>query len=317
MTIDLADSKILYFLDLDSKISHKTLAKKIGKSPETTLYRISRLRKRGIMLRQHAIVDMSKLGYETYRVYIRWQNMTLQDKEKFYAYLRNKSDVWTTAILHGKWDLAFFVGVKQSSRFQALWSDIETLWKDKIAENKIAIYSPIHNFNKTFFVPELDFRIQRTSGGSVVIKHDEVDEQICREFSPDVTQPLHAIAKKVGVSPETVRKRIKRLETEKVIVGYKIDIDFNRIDLQGYRVDFYLNSTQRNAELFEYLKQNKYFYQVNDSIGGADFETEIVVTSLTHLLNELENIMKRFKDVIRYYEYFGYSGFPTLGFIPD
>ena len=86
---------------------------------------------------------------------------------------------------------------------------------------------------------------------------------------------------------------------------------------QGYRVDFLLNSVSKNTELFEYLKQHKYFYQVNRSIGGADFETEIVVKSLSHLLDILEKVVKRFSDVIKAYEYFGYSEFPKLSMVPD
>ncbi len=65
------------------------------------------------------------------------------------------------------------------------------------------------------------------------------------------------------------------------------------------------------------LKQHKYFYQVNKSIGGADFETEIVVKDLSHLLEILEEVVKHFNDVIRGYEYFGYTEFPTLSIIPS
>jgi len=78
-----------------------------------------------------------------------------------------------------------------------------------------------------------------------------------------------------------------------------------------------LNSVARNKEIFEYLKQHKYFYQINKSIGGSDFETEIVVKNLNHLLEILEEVVKKFSDVIRGYEYFGYSEFPTLSIVPD
>ena len=121
---------------------------------------------------------------------------------------------------------------------------------------------------------------------------------------------------KISSASETVRLRIKQLEKKEIIVGYKINLDLQKLGFQGYRVDFLLNSVKRNQELFDYLKHHKYFYQINKSIGGADFETEIVVENLNHLLEILEEVVKEFKDVIKGYEYFGYTEFPTLSVVP-
>jgi len=317
MKLDLIDKKILTELDLNSAIPLNKLAKKVNKSPETVSYRIKRLKDNNILLRTHLIADMSKFGYTTFRVYIKWQYMTAKDKKDFYNFLQNIPEIWTIAQLHGVWDMAFFVGIKQSKDFKRIWDQIEALYKEKIAEYKIAIYSLIHNFNKTFLLEDFSHKIQRSSGEQKLIPYDEIDEKIIHTYGKDVRQPLHEIAKEVGVSIETVRKRIKKLEIERVIVGYKIDMDLSKIGYQGYRVDFYLNSTKRNKEIFEYLKNNKYFYQINESIGGADIETEVIVKNLVKLLEELEKITKLFKDVVRYYVHYGYTGFPALSVIAD
>ena len=317
MKLDIVDKKILTELELNSSIHLNKLAKKVNKSPETTSYRIQRLKEEGILNRTHLIADMSKFGYTTFRVYIKWQYMTLQDKSDFYTYLKQIPQIWTTAQLHGKWDLGFFVGIKHSKEFKKIWNQIEALYKEKIAEYKIAIYSLVHNFNKTFLLDNFDCILQRSSGEQLEIPHDETDENIIYTYGKDVRQPLHKVAKEVGVSIETVRKRIKRLEREGVIVGYKTDMDLSKLGYQGYRVDFYLQSTKRNKEIFEYLKNHKNFYQINESIGGADIETEIIIENLVLLLEELEKIVKRFKDVIKYFEHYGYTGFPSLSIVAD
>jgi Lrp/AsnC family leucine-responsive transcriptional regulator len=190
-------------------------------------------------------------------------------------------------------------------------------YKRNIADSRIALYSPVHNFNKTFFVKGKFEKIQRSFGTGPVVPHDEMDERIIKAYANNVRAPLASIAKEVGLSIEGVRQRIKRLENLKVIAGYKIDLDLEKMGWQGYRVDFVLRSTSRNKEIFEYLKQHKYFYQINQSIGGADFETEIVVKDLHHLLEILEETVQRFKDVISQFEYMGYSNFAKLGIIPD
>jgi Lrp/AsnC family leucine-responsive transcriptional regulator len=220
------------------------------------------------------------------------------------------------------WDFAFFIGTKAErsvSEFHSLWGEVQRRYKDKIASSKIAIYAPIHNFNKRFFL-ESDRStdvLVRIYGEGPPCSHDELDERLVEAYAPDVRQSYAALAERLAVSAETVRQRIKQLEAKRVIVGYKVNLDLPRLGFQGYRVDFRLNSVARNKELFEYIKRHKYFYQINQSIGGADFETEIVVRDLVHLLEELERTVARFSDVIAGYEYMGYSEFPKLTMVPD
>ncbi len=320
MQLDALDRKLLYELDKDASMPIASLARRLKRSKEVVAYRMQRLRGEGVLLSCSAIVDMSALGHFTFRVYIRWQNMTAAEKERFWERMSRDERIWTIAILHGRWDLAFFMGVRSVTfvdEFHKVWSAIQATHKDRIAESKIAIYSPVHNFNKRFFVEGKAEVVERVYGRGRAADIDDLDERILKEYAPDVRAPLTRIAHRLGVSAETVRQRVRRLEQQKVIAGYKADMDVAKLGHQGYRVDFSLNSTRRNKELFEYIKQHRYFYQVNLSIGGADFEAEIVVRDLNHLLEVLEEAMSRFSDVMRGYEYYGYSRFPKLTIVPD
>jgi Lrp/AsnC family transcriptional regulator, leucine-responsive regulatory protein len=319
MLLDLLDKKILFELEKDSSIPVSILAKKIKRSKESVNYRINRLKERNILRNCTAIVDMSKLGYLTFRVYIQWQNMTLQLKEQFYKDVGMNENIWTTTELHGKWDFAFFIGIKRDEyieKFHKIWNNLMSKYKPLIANYKIAIYAPVYNFNKRFFYDDKTM-ISRIYGEGGVVEHDELDETILPIYSSDVRQSLVTIAKQAKTSIETVRRRIRELERKKVIVGYKIDLNLPKLGFQGYRVDFALNSMDRTRELFEYIKYHKHFYQINKSIGGADFECEIVVKDLAHLLEILEDIMQKFKGTVKNYEYMGYTGFPKLSMVPD
>jgi len=319
MLLDLLDKKILFELEKDSSTPISILAKKIKRSKESVNYRINRLKEQNLLRSCTAIVDMSKLGYLTFRIYIKWQNTTIELKKQFYEDIGNYENIWTTTELHGKWDFAFFLGIRRDEyieKFNKVWNDFMLKYKPYIAEHKIAIYAPIYNFNKRFFYDDKEL-ITRVYGEKGFVEHDEIDEKIVKIYAADVRQSLLTISKQVGVSIETVRRRIKSLEQQKVIVGYKIDINLPKLGFQGYRVDFTLNSMDKNRELFEYIKHHKYFYQINKSIGGADFECEVVVKDLAHLLEILEEIMLKFSGIIKNYEYMGYTGFPKLSIVSD
>lgn len=56
---------------------------------------------------------------------------------------------------------------------------------------------------------------------------------------------------------------------------------------------------------------------INKSIGGTDFEIEIIVKDLVHLLSLIDEIKSTFKDVVNDVDYFGFSTFHILQYIPD
>ena len=60
-----------------------------------------------------------------------------------------------------------------------------------------------------------------------------------------------------------------------------------------------------------------YIYQINKSIGGADFEIEVIVKDLNHLTQLIEEIKHTFRNIVKDVEYFGFSTFYLLKFIPD
>ncbi len=55
------------------------------------------------------------------------------------------------------------------------------------------------------------------------------DLAILREIREGSKQSLRTLAEKIGIHPNTLMQRIKRLESEKVIIKYSTDIDYRKI----------------------------------------------------------------------------------------
>ena len=90
-----------------------------------------------------------------------------------------------------------------------------------------------------------------------------------------------------------------------------------KLGYEGYRVDLELSSTKDNKRLFEFCRQHKNIYQINKSIGGANFEMEVIVKDLQHLLKLIDEIKMEFKEAVDDVDYFGFSTFHILNYIPD
>ena len=131
--LDKFDKKILYELDKDSSISLQELSKRIGRTKQFIHFRIKKLESEGIIEGYNAIVDMSKLGYFTFRLYFYFQNFLNTDEKEFVDFLKKDlSQVWTITRMHGKWDYAIFIGVKTITEFHEVWDAIMLNYKEKI-----------------------------------------------------------------------------------------------------------------------------------------------------------------------------------------
>ena len=94
-------------------------------------------------------------------------------------------------------------------------------------------------------------------------------------------------------------------------------MDLTKLGYDNYGVDIYLTSSSRNKELHEFFKCHPNIYQVHYTIGGADVEIELFVKNLQHLIDIIEKIKIKFRDVIDYIDYFSYSSIIRMNYVPD
>jgi len=60
-------------------------------------------------------------------------------------------------------------------------------------------------------------------------KLDSIDRMILSELRKNCKRPVRELAKELRVHPNTLLQRIKKLEKEKVIVGYMAEIDYRKL----------------------------------------------------------------------------------------
>lgn len=315
--LDEYDRKLLYELDKDAHITLSKLAKTIRRSKQFVEYRLRKLEENKVIEGYHAIIDASKLGFFTYRIYLKFQQTIRKDEEELIDFLKEYENVWSIAKLYGKWDCAFFIGVKTIKEFHDIWDKLILKYKEIIKNYNVSVYAPVINFNRTFLSDKKLEIIERIYGDGEEAKYDEKDFKIIKEYSNNVRIPLIHLAEKLRLSLNTIRYRIKALEENKIIVGYKLNLNLEALGYEGYRVDLHLISANKNKEIYEHCKYHRNIYQIMNSIGGSDFEMSVIVKDLYDLIKIMDEMKEKFKDIINDYEYFGFSSIPKLSFVPD
>ena len=86
------------------------------------------------------------------------------------------------------------------------------------------------------------------------MKLDKKDWSILAELDKNCRQPINQIAKIAGLSKDTTKYRIKRLEEKGIIKGYRTVIDTGKLGFTAYRLLIQFTSMPKEKE--EEVKQH-------------------------------------------------------------
>jgi len=111
------------------------------------------------------------------------------------------------------------------------------------------------------------------------MKFDETDEKILKNLMVDARQSARQLAIKLGMSTVTVLSRIKKLEKEKIILGYTAIIDHEKL---GYSL----------TAIIEIVAKNDKIVEIEDEI--SKFENVCGVYDITGSTDTL--IIAKFKE---------------------
>lgn len=305
LPLDLKDRKILFELDRDSRASFSQIAKKVGLSKEVVNYRVSNLQKNGVIENFFTVIDVLKVGYLPVRVILRFGNSTPElEKEMVDSLLSNPNVAWAVSV-QGNWDLNFIFWAESIAQFNAFWKAFLQNYRPFIEEKWISFFTGVYNFHKAFLLEKsVDENQPFFVGGSNGVKPDSADAKILSEISKNARIPLIELANKAGLSEKVVHYRLKRLIKEKVILGFRVRLDLNKIGFLYYKLHLTLKnaSQKRYNALVEFCRFHPNVVYIDELIGGADFEMELNVKSNEQFREILTEIRHSFADIIRNFE---------------
>ena len=297
------DKRILFELDSNSRQTISEIAKKAGLSRDIVNYRISQLVKKGVIGGFYTVIDISKLGYLFCRIFLRFQKIDPKKEDEIIQYCKQTPSIGWLYTIDNRWNLVFAVYVKNIHELEQLYDNLNYRYGDYLAERNVSIATEIHHFRHNYLFGTTDFS-ERVLGGPETEKADNVDMRLLRVLSNDARLPMLEIAKKVGLTPNAVKYRMKRLIKNNVILGFRAKIDTKMLGYEHYKVFLFLENTTKKlmVKLNTFLRFHPNVVYITKAIGTSDLEFE----AMLHNRNELHELMKglrvKFSDILRDYE---------------
>jgi Lrp/AsnC family leucine-responsive transcriptional regulator len=303
--IDLKDRRILYELDIDSRQSFRNIGRKVGLSKDVVASRVKKLKEKGIILRFFAYYDILQLGFNFLRFYFKFQYVTPEIKKEIINHFMNDDKVNNLFSTEGSYDLGVLMKVENISDIYPLWRNTLEKYGDYFSMQVFSAYMGELIYGHGFLLDGIE-NLQRAPLRKNLgkVKIDAFDLEILKLLVVDSRIPTVEIAKKLKSNVTTINARITRMVKLKVILGFSVELDLEKLGYQAWKVDFYLSEYTKLNEIVKYLEKNPLLYCVDYTIGYADLELEINVKDISQLHDIIEDLHSKFPKIIRNYSFF-------------
>ncbi len=306
--LDEIERRIIYELESDCKVSVNELGEKLGISKRMVETRMHKLIGNKAIVNFVAIVDFSKLGYVDHEVWVQVRHMQAEKKRKFLDSLISHPQVGWVASCGGKFDFAFSIMAEDSVTFSDILRKLLSDNPGIVQNYSISIATKIRSFPRTYLLQKPGIERKGAlffSGPPQKIKLDKKDIAILTILARDAKTPAVEIGRKIGMSTNAARMRVKRLETMKVIQGYKAIFQPSVIGIQNYEILITTEgiTAEKEAEVDEYCRSNPHITLFMSCIGRWDINLSVDIDGPQQLQQTLSEIRDRFGPVIKDFEY--------------
>ena len=296
--IDLLDRKLLYELDLNSRATYKELAKKLRIAKETARFRMNRLIKEGYIKNFITTMNTSYLNRFYYKLFYKFHKTNTKIDAEIVSFIKNFRSIAYFASTEGKYDLTFLILAKDMRDLYKFVIPFKEKFGDYILEQEILTMPAVHRFNFRFFYENGKLLHTRYPVEMKEMKLNDLDYAIIKELARNSRISLIDIAKITKTQTNVVKYHIRKLKNEKIIGTHVLEIDFEKLGLQHFQVNFVLKNHLMLESLIEYASSDSRATFATVTLGKYDLALEFVVETIKDLKLILNNIKEKFSDVI-------------------
>lgn len=322
-SLDLKDRKILFELDRNARQSDTAIAKKVRLSRDSVWYRIKKLEEEGYINYFMTLLNSMKLGYDWYRTFFKFQNRDVEKEEEIINYLKKRAS-WISKV-EGKWDLNTGIFVKNVYEYRDLIDELLLKYSYYIDSYEVSIVTTETTFGRDFLLDK-----KQMSSPSLVMGYktgekpdsisiDELDYKILKQILKNARKKTIDIARDLKTTEMVVRYRMKKLEENGIILGYRPFLNVHKLGYIYFKLHVTLQNltVEKKKSIISYLYQHPNTVHFTELVGGADIETEFQVKTNEEFYSHVQELRRRFGDIIRDYEFMQYTQEYKFSYLPE
>ena len=298
VSLDKKDRAIISELSTNARLPLTAIAKKVMLSRKSVEYRIEQMENKSIISGYRTVINIKRLGFQTYHIFITPQNQ--QDEKELIERAIRSPFVNAVVTYSGKFSAEISIMARNPEEFQGysrkLFSGIN------VRED---ITLMLLNTIKSSVIPGWQKRkIEKiTAKENKNYTLDDKDIELLKIISKDSTITSLALAEKLKISKDTVAYRIKSLIESKFIVEFRPAINFSALGYSINSILLKINKGNDSSEKFEsYLKESDNVLWSTKTFGEYDYVIYLMTKDVSELHVFIDTAKTEFNNLISSYE---------------
>ncbi len=305
--LDKKDFRMLAELDFNARIPLAVLAKKVGISPQLAKYRLNKLTEAGVIKGFTALINLHKLGYYSYRLYLRLQKAPPSDYPKIIEYLKGEVPSMWVASTSGRWDLEILLAARNPVDFSNILRKIKAELGERLKSYSVSPSTFNYHFKRTYLTGE-----EREMPPETFVygfeygpyKLDETNLRLLELLGRNARLPNRELGQTIGMSDGAVKERIRKLEKDGIIQAYRTIMDLEKTGRKFYKAIVSAKSLGEKDEktIYSFCALRPEVVYFVGCFGEWDLEIEAEVSDERDFRSMMGDFMNRFGDVAGDYE---------------
>jgi Lrp/AsnC family leucine-responsive transcriptional regulator len=301
--LDLKDSKILYSLYENARMPYTRIAKKVALSKDAVKYRIKNLEKKGVIQGYTAVVDIGKLSYDTYHIFLQLNKANKEIRGKLVNTLSSYDFVKVIVEFSGKYTFEIGVAAENIQELDKIITKIIDDVSGYLQEHQILIISEV--YESKFFPKKISsLHEERKTSRIEKIKIDKIDLKILKILSDNAILELYKIADSANLSADAINYRIKKMMQQGLILRFVPIVNYSVLGYTIYAILMNINNLGKEKEnkLKNFLKGDENVLWAVKTIGRYNLLMYLCTKKSDELHQALIQLKELFSSDIKDYE---------------
>jgi DNA-binding Lrp family transcriptional regulator len=300
--LDIYDKKILFELDINSRISASKLAKKLKIPKETVNYRIKRLEKNGWINHMYTIFNASLFGYSYYRIYLKFYKLTAATEMEIIDYITSDQSCANLRILEGQYDLVFLTIQKNPNELKGFLQCFLNTFGMYVQQKNVFILIKTHKLNQKYLFKGNTIKKTFNHIESKNFSLDTIDLGIIKSISTNTRRKLSDIGNFLNIDSRLIKYHLKRMEQAGIIVAYTVNLNLEKLSREMIQIDIALKDPALIPHIIEFFDKTNTCVFIHEILGKYDLSVEIYVENDEMLRNIIEKFKEKFLEHYVYYD---------------
>lgn len=300
MKLDKKDKQLLSLLYINSRMSFIEMGKRLKLSSSAVERRMRQLKEDGVISLLFADINLLKLGFKAYRLYFKFNVMDRKTESEILKLFESHPRTVWGVVCEGEYDILWRIIEKDEMAVEKTAYLMLEKFGDRIAEKAVATttYQAYLPWNKAFEAGRhAAMPIERIVEVETV---DATDMKLLSALYGNARETTVSLSKLVGLTPDAVQYRLKRLTERGFILGYTAWFDARKLGFNYYKILIgFRNATKgKEEEFLRFCLENDNVIFLNKTIGSWDMEVDIIVRDNAELHEFMREIKTQFGHIL-------------------